>query len=300
MKKRLILFLLRLFATLPLSVHHALAHFVGWMARVVVGYRKDVVKQNIADSFPELSVKEREIILKDFYLHLGQLICEFIWFGGSSTKRIKESEILRFSNPEEFKRLHEVAPSTVLLCSHFGNWELFAGAFDLEPTGTLNSDNSVVVYRKLKDKVWDEIFRENRTACLTKEGKTFDNYIESASIMRFVLEHKDKKMFYYMNTDQWPYFKAPSYIEVSFMGRKTRTLSGAAKMAQKLHFAVSYLAICRREDQSGYDVKLSTICDDASQMSLQQIMDEYYTLLENDIRQDPGNYIWSHKRWKKY
>ncbi len=28
-------------------------------------------------------------------------------------------------------------------------------------------------------------------------------------------------------------------------------------------------------------------------------MDEYYDLLEQDIRKDPGNYLWSHRRWKK-
>ena len=61
MKKRIIRFFMRLFAALPLGVHYANAHFVGWMARVVVRYRYAVVKTNIDNAFPELSEKkERE------------------------------------------------------------------------------------------------------------------------------------------------------------------------------------------------------------------------------------------------
>ena len=47
------------------------------------------------------------------------------------------------------------------------------------------------------------------------------------------------------------------------------------------------------------DAELKTICDDASKMEVQAIMDEFYRLLEADIRKDPGNYLWSHRRWKQ-
>ena len=78
MKKRIIRFVMRLVAALPLGVHYANAHFVGWIARVVVRYRYAVVKTNIDNAFPELSEKERKGIVKAFYLHFGQIVCETI------------------------------------------------------------------------------------------------------------------------------------------------------------------------------------------------------------------------------
>ena len=127
MKKRIIRFFMRLFAALPLGVHYANAHFVGWIARVVVRYRYAVVKTNIDNAFPELSEKERKGIVKAFYLHFGQIVCETIWFGGSKGKRLRRSHIVSIKNPEEIERLYNAAPGTIVFCSHSGNWELYGG-----------------------------------------------------------------------------------------------------------------------------------------------------------------------------
>lgn len=298
MKKRIIRFFMRLFAALPLGVHYANAHFVGWMARVVVRYRYAVVKTNIDNAFPELSEKERKGIVKAFYLHFGQIVCETIWFGGSKEKRLRRSHIVSIKNPEEIERLYNAAPGTIVFCSHLGNWELYGGIPFYNYTDKpmpVDFDNAGVVYRKLKNATWDEIFKENRKFCHPE----FEHLVESSNIIRHILTHMDKKMFYFMNTDQWPYFSAPSYIMVDFMGQRTRTMSGGATVANKYSLAVTYLSMTRREGNKKYEMEFKTICDNASTMTVQQIMDRYYELLESDIRKDPGNYLWSHKRWKK-
>ena len=41
------------------------------------------------------------------------------------------------------------------------------------------------------------------------------------------------------------------------------------------------------------------VCDDASKMAPDLIMRKYLDLLEEDIREMPYNWLWSHKRWKK-
>jgi KDO2-lipid IV(A) lauroyltransferase len=40
------------------------------------------------------------------------------------------------------------------------------------------------------------------------------------------------------------------------------------------------------------------ICEDASKMTPEAILRRYYDLLEEEIRQTPANWLWSHKRWK--
>lgn len=297
MKKKLIRFFMRLLAAMPLGVHRFNAHIVGWIARVLVRYRRKVVQDNIDKAFPELGGKERKKIFRDFYLHFGQLVCETIWFGGSKKERLVKSGIVNIVNPEELRRLHESVPGTVVLCAHMGNWEIYGGAPYYDSGHTLTKDNCGVVYRRLRNAMWNDIFKENRLYCL--EG-VFEHYIESSNIIRHMYGNADKKMFYFIITDQWPYFKAPSYIEVNFMGRRTRTMSGAAQVARRYSLAVSYLSMRRREKGKGYDMEFVPICDNAATMDLQSIMDKYYSLLEQDIRKDPGNYLWSHRRWKKY
>ena len=52
----------------------------------------------------------------------------------------------------------------------------------------------------------------------------------------------------------------------------------------------------RKPSAKGYLCELKTICDDASKMEVQKIIDEINRLLEADIRKDPGEYLGSHMR----
>ncbi len=299
MRKTLIKVFLRLFSALPLSVHYFNAHIVGFVTRCIARYRTKVVWDNIVHAFPEKGRKGQRKIYRDFYLHFGQIICEAIWFGGSSGKRVRNSHIAELVNPEEFKRLQSAAPNgTVVLYAHCGNWEILGGfPFYNYRTDDVFMDErtGIVVYKKLKDPVWNEIMEENRLHPLGTADHSY--YIESANFLRHIIAHKQDNRFYIFGTDQWPYRNAKSWTIVNFMHRKTRTMDAAATIARKMHFGVSYLSMRRREGGRKYSYELKTITDDASTMGVQEIMDAYYKLIESDIYADPGNYLWSHRRW---
>lgn len=299
MRKTLITALMRLLSALPLGVHYANAHFVGWVARCIVRYRTKIVWDNITHAFPDKSEKEQKRIYNDFYLHFGQIICETIWFGGSSGKRIRASHIGELANPEEFTRLQTASPNgTVVLYAHCGNWEVLGGfPFYNYKTDEVFLDNKtgIVVYKKVKDPVWNEIFEENRLHPLDTDDHSF--YIESTNFLRHVISHKEDNRFYVFGTDQWPYYNANSYTIVNFMHRKTRSMDAAAAIARKMHMGVTYLSIRRREGGKKYVYELKTIADDASTLSVQEIIDTYYKYIEEDIYADPGNYLWTHRRW---
>ena len=87
-------------------------------------------------------------------------------------------------------------------------------------------------------------------------------------------------------------------MEVSdFMGQPTKSMDGAVALARKLGMSVVYLGMKCRED-GGYTVSFSLIAEDASAMTAREMLDEYYRLLEKDLREQPWNYLWTHKRWK--
>lgn len=289
-------------SALPLWLHYANAHVIGWLTRCVARYRLKVVRENIDLAFPEKTPKERKKIVKDFYLHFGQLIVETIWFSNTTAKKMEKSRMVTLVNPEETKRLFSVAPGIICLSGHFGNWEILGGfeQFHLEGEGkesyALNRNNVGVVYKKVVKPEWDRFFRESRLSILGPDE--YENYIESALILRHIVEHARNGMFYFMDTDQRPYKNAKAAMEVSFMGREALTMYAGAGVAHKYGLAVTYFSMCRNENGKGYCSELKTICDDASKMEVQDIMNEFYKLLEADIRKDPGNYLWSHRRWK--
>ena len=82
------------------------------------------------------------------------------------------------------------------------------------------------------------------------------------------------------------------------MGQRVQTMTGAAALARKLGLSVAYLTM-RSEGCGHYVMRYTPICEDASKMSVQDIMQQYYSLFENDIREQPGNYLWTHQRFAR-
>lgn len=290
--------ILRLLGSLPLKIHYKLARFLAWLAGDVIRYRRDVVMTNISRCFPDKNYWELADIRKKFYQHFGEVVAEAIWFGAChNPKRLRDARIVELLNPEELKRLSEVAPSHMVLFSHTGNWELIGGieSYSPEVEIPMTEENVCVVYRKLSSKVWDEIMKENRAAPL-KNRDGFSGYLETEKIVRYIYEHKDERKFYHLCTDQRPYFESAGYITLDFFGQPVRIMAGGAAVAHKFHMSVSYLKM-HRVSQGHYTYEYITICDDASEMSVEQIMRKYYDLVEEEIKEQPENYLWSHHRF---
>lgn len=291
-----------LFAALPLKVHYWNAKGFAWFIGSVVRYRRDDVMINLARSFPELKYKELKKICKQFYQHFADLLVEAVWFGGCSPERFRNQRIVELADVDSFNYLYENSTSVMLMTSHCGNWELHGGYFHSNYTGkpmAMREDNCCVVYKRLTSEVWDEIMGENRCATLTHKGKKdFHGYIESNEIIRYVLTHRDEKTFYLINTDQCPYKSAKTFSVVDFLNQKTATMTAAAALARKCHMSVAFLGM--KNDRRGhYTMECHPICVDAAQMDLDEIMKRYYALLEADIKAEPYNYLWTHRRWKK-
>lgn len=292
---------LRLLGLLPLRVHYALGRFVAWLAGDVLRYRRDVVMHNLTKAFPEKNVWDLKPIRKAFNQHFGELVAEAVWFGGCrNPKRLHRARLVEFENTEQAARLFEQASSIAVMCSHCGNWELFGGIASYNYTDTplpFTEQNYCVVYRALSSRAWDLVMRDNRFAPLL-DRKHYSGYIESKDLVRYAYTHKDEKKVYNVNTDQRPYFTSPANLDVDFFGQRVQTMTGAAALARKFGMAVVYLSM-RRECRGHYVMRYEPICENASDMSVEEIMQQYYRLLEADIRRQPENYLWTHQRFAR-
>lgn len=302
--KKIAKYLLRgvmlLFGALPLSVHHFNARWIAYLMRNIARYRNDEVMINLSRSFPEKDYAALKAIRDEYYLHLADVFVEALWFGARTMDQLHRSAVVRIKNPEEIQRLKTVSESVIVMCTHCGNWEILGGieAYDYSGNTPLMTEKTYCIsYLAQPGQVWDEVLSDNRKGPL-HSPKTYDGYMESHQALRFMMRHCGEHRYFCMITDQRPYFNSPDYMHVEFLHQDCVTMYGAASVACKLSLPVVYqkMTVAGR---GKYELEYITICDNASTMSREAIMKRYYELLEEQIRQQPFNYLWTHRRWQK-
>lgn len=293
--------LMRLLALQPLKMHYFWGRCLSWFVSGPMHYRRDVVMINLARSFPEKKYSELRKIADDFYKHFGDLFAETFWFAGShDTKRLRDSHICEMEHADVLNRLYNDCPGVIVLTSHLGNWELTGGILNYvyaPDKVDFGEKNTTVVYKELSNSFWDKVFGDNRCAPIAKENKE-TCYVESRKILRFVIAHRNEKRLYIFPTDQCPYKYASAHTVDNFMHQPTLTMTGGAALAHKFGFAVVYMAFKKKKD-FGYKMSFREICPDASKFTPEDIMNKFYSYLEEDVNAQPENYLWTHKRWKK-
>jgi len=293
--------LLRALGALPLGFHYAWSWLFAWLLKNVIHYRKEVVMTNIARSFPEMKYGELKELCRDAYLHFADIIAEALWFNGCrNPKRLHDKCLVETFNPEVLYDSYNGSRNGVMvMTSHSGNWELLGGFFEYDYKEGLDRpfdlSDTIVVYKPLKSKTWNELMRVNRCAPILRDN--YKGYVSSTELLRHALSHRDEKKVYIVINDQYPYAMAKAKDPVTFMHQKTYSMEASAALARKLGMSVVYMNMA--PDRRGhYLMKFTEICRDSSQMEAHEIDAEFYRLLENDLNETPWNYLWTHKRWK--
>lgn len=291
--------LLVLLSKFPLKFHYFMGDVLSWLAKNVIKYRTELVMMNISRAFPEKKIGEIRQIYRDFYKHFGEIVAEAIWFAGSDYRRLNKSGIVTVMNSKEVSEIFDNTPSMTVLSTHCGNWEILGGLLGYRTAdgGMLSVPESAisVVYKALRNPVSDRVFALNRIAPLEEVGTECE--VVSHNILRYSIKHKDERRMYIYPTDQAPYIGTGRFPIGLFMNQETSAMMGSVGVACKLSHSVMYMKM-KRVERGCYEMSFIPICRDASKMTPEEIMRKYYDLLEEEIRETPCNWLWSHNRWK--
>lgn len=283
----------------PLRFHYFMGDILSWFIRNVARYRSGLVMLNLSRSFPELKYKQVKKIHDSFYRHLGEIVAEAIWFGGSTYEKIRRKGLVTLTNAKEISEIFDSTPSMTVLCTHCGNWEILGGFLGYKTLDgeklTIPETAISVVYKKLTSDVADRFFALNRVAPLEIAGT--DCMVESHNILRYAIKHRGERRMYIYPTDQAPYWGSGRHPIGTFMSQETTAMLGSVGVACKMSHSVVY-AKMKHVERGRYEMTFIPICLDASTMSPEDIMRKYYDLLEEEIRETPHNWLWSHNRWK--
>lgn len=272
-----------LLSILPMRVLYLFSDLFYGLFYYIIGYRKEVVLENLTLAFPEKDLDELKEIRKKFFRHFTDLLFESIKIISISKKEM--SKRYKFTNPELIQELNNNDKSILLLATHYANWEY------LSSLSLIKDLNFYGSYAKIRNRHFEKMIIRMRS----KFGMTC---VKSKNTVKNIVRNQREKNqgVYLLISDQSPHHGKMHYWS-EFMGVTVPVLNGAELLAKKFDFAV--VNINTTKVKRGYYKSEFTLVVDSSQQSKEvEITESYLRLIEKHIQKEPEYYLWSHKRFK--
>ncbi|MGB5555515.1 MAG: lysophospholipid acyltransferase family protein [Flavobacteriaceae bacterium] len=271
-----------LISILPHRLFYTFSDVVRFWVYHVFGYRKKVVRKNLALVFPEKTEEERHNIEKEFYIHMCDMFLEMV-----KTMSLSKSAIKKKYQIANMKVVQEIEKenSILILCSHYANWE-----WNVSLNMYVKS-KGYAVYQKVANKYFDRMVKNLRSKWNTTLITTHDT-------VKTVMQNKKNGVtsIYGMVSDQSPMVQHAHYWD-KFMGITVPFYNGAEIMARKLDLAVVFLKVSKVK-RGYYSAEFIPITLAGKATAPNEITKKFIALTEAQIKERPEHYLWSHKRWK--
>ncbi len=288
--------LLSIAGRLPLSALYRVGNFISWFLNKVMHYRKTEVYVNLSRSFPDYSYQKIRETADGFYRHLGEIMAEAVWFAGCKGRpeRLRKQNLYTYTNTDLLLDLRE-SRGVICMRSHMSNWEVSGGIYEYNREWNMEErlpkDCLFVAYHPMSNRVSDKVFNNNRCAVLPG----YKGMLKDSELLRHVIRHKDRRPVYMVIADQFPYLGR--HHVGTFFNQPTEGMLAAFTLAHKLGLAV-VTSHEERPERGHYRSTYEVLSEDASKDDPADLMRIYFQKLEEDIRKDPANWLWSHRRWR--
>jgi KDO2-lipid IV(A) lauroyltransferase len=268
---------------LPLPVLYLFSDFFYLFIYYLPGYRRQIVRNNLKNSFPEKNEKEILIIEKKFYHHFCDLFVETLKLTHMSNKQLMKR--IKLTNPELLEKLFNEDRDVVAILAHYGNWEW-------QVCNPLYSKlHHVSIYKPLQNKYFDHFMISLRS----KYGMKFS---PMSNIAREVISNRNKNVrtAYAFISDQTPPTGDLNFW-TNFLNQETPVYLGAEKIATKYDMAVVTFFV-QKIKRGYYSYSAELLFDHTVGLSEHVITETHVKKLEKIIQEKPEYWIWSHRRWK--
>ena len=270
-----------LVSLLPFWFVYLLSDGISFLLYAVIRYRREVVRNNLLIAFPEKTDKERKKIERDFYTHFCDNWIEFIKLLSISKKELNK----RFTgNYELLNDLYKTNQNVHVNLGHYFNWEYANVAYGINVNYPF-----LVVYKPIANKIINRIFYNTRTR--------FRSHMISAYNYRqeFTPFAKDPFMLVLVADQRDP---SENAYWAPFFGRMTTFVQGPERTA-KMNNAAITMARFKRIKRGYYLSEIVLLTTDPKSLPKGEITKRMIAFVEDCIREQPANYLWSHKRWRQ-
>lgn len=283
MSRLLYYLVLKPLSFLPFWILYSLSDLLFIIIYHITKYRKSVVSRNLINSFPDKTPEEIEVIQKEFFVHLCDLIVENVKLFSMSQKEVQEH--FKIINTELFESFYNQGRSIILVGGHYNNYEIAAISFDM-----YTPHQAIGIYSSLSNKFFDKKFGESRT----KYGVEI---ITKGLVPRSFVSNKNKLTMTIFGSDQSPTYSKQVYW-TNFLTQETAVHLGTEIFAVKYNYPVIFIKIYKVK-RGYYEGVLELLDENPGNSKKGEITELHTNCLEKIINENPQYWLWSHKRWKR-
>ncbi len=248
----------------------------------VAAKRRCLIAQcNIDLCFPELSVNERERMVRGVMRSLGCAVLEtgIAWFW--SRRRLKK--LYSVTGLEHLQAAKESGQGVIFCCTHFTHIDLCVKLAGIEwPLDGF--------YRTHKHPVYDYVQRRGR-----EHGNLGGKAIARGDLRAMVRALQGgRAVIYAPDQDYGP--KLSVFSEL--FGVPAATVTATSKLAKLGRAQVIPFFHQRRKDGSGYQLTIQAPLEDFPSSDIERDCRRINKVIESMIMQQPDEYLWVHRRFK--
>lgn len=271
-------------ACLPARWAQALGRGAGWVLAHGMRLRRTYVLEVLARSFPEKTPDEHREIYAAMCRHQALNLVEILRFAGGREEEIRAR--IEVSGEEVVKQALERGKGVLVLIAHFGNYDLM-GLF----ASRLLGYPVTIITKTLKNQRLNELWWELRQKAGLKTLPSHNAYRACVRALR------RNELVGFMLDQNRP---SGQGVFVDFFGKPASTTPGLAMMSAQTGAPVVPVFMRRRPD-GRHVLEARPVIEpppDRKEETLRACTAAYTKIIEDEIRRDPAQWMWLHKRWK--
>jgi KDO2-lipid IV(A) lauroyltransferase len=277
--------LLAVFSALPMRVGLAVGAFLGRCYYYLAGGLRRTGWRNLEMAFPELSARERKLLLQGCFENLGRLLGVFSHFENESPSAWRE--MIDCQGLELLDAARKGGRGVILFTGHVGAWELSSFALSI-----FGHPLSFLV-RRIPNSRIEELIDRFRAS---RGNRTIDKRFAAREMLQTLNQARTLGVLVDLNTlDREAVF-------VDFFGVKAATTFLVAKLALRTDALVLPVFApwdkARKKFLLKIDVPLSFERTENEQDNILRLTQQLTKVVETYVRRYPDQWLWIHRRWK--
>ena len=241
---------------------------------------KNLIKTNIQRAIPKINSSKIKSITKDMWNNYGRTLSEYMFLKGFRNDQFRSN--INITGKEILQKIKLEKTPVIFVSGHFSNFELMA--MEIEKSGL----NLSAIYRPLNNIFLNILMERIRKKYICK-----NQIKKGTSGVRELLRLYKKGYSIALMIDQ----RVSQGIKSKFFNEEAFTTTIPAQFIKKFNCKVVPITI-ERHNGVNFNIKVEKPIEFSKNSSTEKITRELNIWLEKIILKNPGEWIWSHDRWK--